>query len=202
MWRVHKPLLYNAMHWNGGYEVNLKKGSRRLTLLLGAVGVLFPQFFLAQTKEQRHTLPSSAEILELANKADEKVHGFEMVLQEVAPELDKDTVQTDQDAAKMAHTIIAMIRNKGASTYSIVGLLSILDDLTLDASRASRIVLFSYTKNLVNGNQPSNVILTKVIALTDAETSLHDISDLWLHMALRYVAATDDLMEQLFEKLK
>ena len=93
---------------------------------------------IAQTKQQLRTMPSSAEILELANKADEKVKVFEKALKASAPYLDKDTVQTDQSAADGAHTLINTIRKNGPSMYGLVGLLSTLDDLTLDASRASR----------------------------------------------------------------
>lgn len=174
----------------------------RLMIAALAAGACFSQLCLAQTEQQLHTLPSSAEILELANKADEKVQGFEKVLKASAPYLDKDTIQTDQDAANNAHTLIRAIRKNGPSTYGVVALLSTLDDLTLDASRASRVVILAMSQNSLKNNSPNSSPAVTVMALVESENSLYDISDLLLHVTLRYAAAEDDLIEQLLKKVK
>jgi hypothetical protein len=165
-----------------------------------AISSIFPQFCLAQTRQQLRTMPSSAEILELANKADEKVKVFEKALKASAPYLDKDTVQTDQAAADDAHTIIDTIRKNGPSMYGLVSLLSSLDDLTLDASRASRAIILAMTQNSLKGNSPKDSPTVTVMALVESENSLYDISDLLLHMTLRYAAAENDVMEELLKK--
>jgi hypothetical protein len=165
-----------------------------------AISSIFPQFCLAQTAQQLHTLPSSAEILELANKADEKVKVFEKALKASTPYLDKDTVQTDQAAADSAHTIITALRKNGPSMYGLVGLLSSLDDLTLDASKASRSIIFAMSQNSLKGNSPNDSPTVAVMALIESENSLYDISDLILHVTLRYAAAENDVMEELLKK--
>ena len=174
----------------------------RLISAILALGVLFPQLCGAQTSEQLHTMPSSAEILELANKADENIRGFEKALKASAPYLDKDTVRTAQAAADDAHTIIKTIRERGASMYGLVALLSSLDDLTLDASRASRSIMVGIGANTLNDNSSHSAAAMTAMSLMASENSLYDISDLMLHMTLRYAAAENDLMEQLLKRLK
>ncbi|MGA3263942.1 MAG: hypothetical protein ABSC47_07840 [Terracidiphilus sp.] len=167
-----------------------------------AVSAVFPQLCFAQTEQQLSTPPSSAEILELANKADEKVVDFEAVLKKAAPYLDKHTLQTDEDAVNTTHSIIESIRKKGADAYVLVSLLSTLDDLSLDASRASLSVLLYYTQNASKGDASNTTALASVMDLSDSDKSLSDISDLLLHATLRYVAAEENTLIQLLEKPK
>jgi len=125
----------------------------RLLIAVLTAGVVFAQFCPAQTTQQLHTMPSTAEILELANKANENVLSFEKALAAASPYLDDDTVKNDKVAAENAHAIIDTIRKKGASMYALVGLLSCLDDLTLDASRASRSIMVGIAANSLKDNR-------------------------------------------------
>ena len=143
-------------------------------------------------------MPSSAEFLELANKADEKVRAFQQALKSVEPYLDKDTIKTDTQAANDAHTILAAIRKNGMSNYGLVSLLSTLDDLTLDAARASRMVLLTMAQR----KGDSSSATADFMALTQAENGLYDISDLLLHAGLRFAAAEDDLMAEIAKHVK
>ncbi len=163
---------------------------------------LLAQPCLAQTSEQLHTMPSSAEILELANKADENIRGFEKALKASAPYLDKDTVQGDQAAVDAAHAAISAIRKNGPSMYVLVGLLSSLDDLTLDAARASRIIILAMGQNSFKDSSAQGSATAAGMALITSENSLYDISDLFLHVTLRYAAAENDLMVELLKKVK
>ena len=165
---------------------------------------LLAQPCLAQTSEQLHTMPSSAEILELANKADENIRGFEKALKASAPYLDKDTVQGDQAAVDAAHMPpSAQFRKNGPSMYVLVGLLSSLDDLTLDAARASRIIILAMGQNSFKDSSAQGSATAAGMALiTVTENSLYDISDLFLHVTLRYAAAENDLMVELLKKVK
>ncbi len=174
----------------------------RLMIAALAVGALFPQLCLAQTEQQLRMMPSSAEILELANKADENIQGFEKALKASSPYLDKDTVQTDQEAANYAHTIISGIRKDGDSMYRLVALLATLDDLTLDASRASRSIMVGIGAKSLNDNSSHSAAAMTAMSLLASENSLYDISDLLMHTTLRYAAAEEDLMGQLLKKLK
>jgi hypothetical protein len=161
-----------------------------------------PQSCVAQTEQQLHTMPSSVEILELANKAEENVKGFEKALDASEPYLDKDTFQTDQDAANKTHAVISAIRKNGPSMYSLVGLLSALDDLTLDASRASRLIILAIGQNSLKDSSSRNAGAIAGMSLMNSENSLYDISDLILQVTLRYAAAENDLVQELLKKLK
>jgi len=174
----------------------------RLMIVVLAVSAFFSQFCCAQTEQQLSTPPSSAEILELANKADEKVAAFDAILKKAAPYLDKHTLQTDEDAVNTTHSIIEAIRKKGADAYVLVGLLSALDDLSLDASRASLSVLVAYTQNSSKGDTASNSAIMSVMELSDSDISLSDISELLLHATLRYVSAEENTLIKLLEKPK
>lgn len=132
--------------------------------------------------------------MELANKADEKVADFQAVLKKAAPYLDKHTVQTDEDAVNTTRYIIEAIRKKGADAYVLVSLLSALDDLSLDASRASLSVLVAYTQNSSKGDTTNNSAIMSVMELSDSVKSLSDISELLLHATLRYVAAEENTL--------
>jgi hypothetical protein len=174
----------------------------RLLIAVLATGVVLAQFCPAQTKEQLHTMPSSAEILELADKANENVLSFEKALEAASPYLDDDTVKNDKVAAENAHAIIDAIRKKGASMYGLVGLLSCLDDLTLDASRASRSIMVGIAANSLKDNSSHNAAAMTAMSLMGSENSLFDISDFFLHVTLRYAAAEDDAIEQVLKQLK
>jgi hypothetical protein len=138
----------------------------------------------------------------LANKADENVQGFEKVLKASEPYLDKDKFHIDEDAVAKTHGVIAAIRNNHVAMYSLVGLLSALDDLTLDASRASRLIILAIGQNAFKDPAAKESATVAAMSLMNSENSLYDISDLLLHATLRYAAAEDDVLEQVLKKLK
>jgi hypothetical protein len=86
------------------------------------------------------SMPSNDEILELLAKAEQKVSGFENAVKGVKPDLDKadpELSKTYVDAGAAAHVIILSIRKNGPSAYSLMSLVTTLDDLSLDASTAT-----------------------------------------------------------------
>jgi hypothetical protein len=99
-------------------------------------------------------------------------------------------VQTDQEAADNAHTMINTIRKNGPSMYGLVGLLSTLDDLTLDAARASRSIMVGIGANSLKDNSSHSAAAMTAMSLVASENSLYDISDLLLHVNKRIVLLT------------
>jgi hypothetical protein len=147
----------------------------------------------AQTSQQLHEMPSSAEFLELVNKADEKVEIFDATIKSAAPFLDDQTVKEYREAASNCRLIIRAIRKNGMSNFALLGLVSTLDDLTLDSARASRVIILAIAEGQAGEKreQASN----KVMALMQTESSLYDISELILHAGFRFTAAEDDVLE-------
>jgi hypothetical protein len=164
-----------------------------LTIALSATAAL------SQTTEQLRTMPSSAEFLELVNKADEKIQEFQRSIKSAEPFLDRETLKTDYEAADNARTIVSAIRKNGMSNYALVGLLSSLDDLTLDASRATRVIILGISQNQ---QQDTRTATSTVMTLMQSENSLYDISDLLLHAGLRFAGAEDDLWEKVAKSAK
>jgi hypothetical protein len=151
-----------------------------------------------QSPQELRTMPSSAEFLELANKAEDKVQSYEQALRAVEHYLGKDTIQSYSEAANNAHMIIATIRKNGMTNYGLVSLLSTLDDLTLDAARASRMVLLGMAQN----KGDSSTATADFMTMMQAENGLYDISDLLLHAGLRFAAAEDDMMTAILKHTK
>src|ERR1035438_1293914 len=81
------------------------------------------------------SIPSNDEIFELLAKAEQKVFGFENAVNGVKPVLDKADPKLStmyKDAGATAHVIILSIRKNGPSAYSLMSLVTALDDLSLD----------------------------------------------------------------------
>jgi hypothetical protein len=146
-----------------------------------------------QTKNLLADLPSNAEIQELAAKADEKVTNFEKVLK-ASSGLQKDVLATDLATAQTAHTIVAVLKKNGPSSYALVSLVATLDDIALDASRAAQAESMSYCQNGLKGNSPDQAAMVSMVGLSDSETSVNDISELVLHATLRYVKVENDVL--------
>jgi hypothetical protein len=101
-----------------------------LFLLLGLCA-----FAGAQDTGDQTQPPSTPEILELAAKAKEKTDAFRVAIIAAKADISQTLYSDDIAAADAADEIIKGVRSRG-SAYSVVALVTILDDLTLDASRA------------------------------------------------------------------
>ena len=177
----------------------------RLTRSRLLVGVSFALPFLtfscrclSQDTAKSPAFPSKDEITELTNKAEEKVAEFERVLKASSPAVSSDMIKTDLEAATTARTIIATIRKNGASAYSLVVLVSTLDDIALDATKAALTAMMVYAQSTQNGSG-NNAAMLSVVGLTDSEKAVNDISELLLHVTLRFVDTEEMILHSVFK---
>lgn len=155
-----------------------------------------PELIAAFTEYMKAT-PSKDEMAALLNKANQKVSDFEKIVTTLSVSLDQaasGTVKQNLDGAANAHTVIATLTTKGISNQGLVGLLSILDDLSRSASRDSLSLL-------VNTGATSDTV-TAVTALSSAGNALYDISELVFHATFRAIGASDGLISQLVDLIK
>jgi|SRR5579862_4640012 len=142
------------------------------------------------------SLPSTDEILELLNKADQKVSGFEKAIKSVKADLDKVDPTLSKmysDAASAAHTAIVAIRKNGPTAYGLTALVTTLDDLSLDAATAS-VQLFLLRNQ---SGQTGASGLDFLIPLMTSKNECYDISELIMHATLRFISAEEDLLQKL-----
>jgi hypothetical protein len=142
------------------------------------------------------SIPSNDEIFELLAKAEQKVSGFENAIKGIKPSLDKadpklSTMYTNAGAA--AHTIILSIRKNGPSAYSLMSLVTTLDDLSLDAATASVQLLLLR----IQSGQTAASSLDFLVPLMTSKNECNDISELIMHAPLRYIHAEEDVLEKL-----
>jgi hypothetical protein len=84
---------------------------------------------------------------------------------------------------------------------ALVCLLATLDDLSLDASRASsQILLYRARSVSAPGAFPDTVTTSEVMALSNAVNDCQDISELIMHSTLRLVAVEEAALSAGFDK--
>ena len=150
-------------------------------------------------------MPSEAEVGELVAKAAEKVEAFQKTLDSAKPILDKadsSAYDKDENAIAGARSILAALKNNGRSAYALVGLLSTLDDLDLDATQDSRAIMFLGFQAMANNNKLPEGMTAMVIMLDSSATSLYDISELVMHATLRFVGGEEAVLAQVFAEKK
>jgi len=168
-------------------------------------GVLAAQTTPAPTTTPVSNMPSEAEIGELTAKATEKVDIFKKTLDSVKPYLDKadpSAYAKDMEAAENANVILGILKKNGPTGYGLVGLLTVLDDLDLDATQDSTSILIYGAKAMTEGKQPPDGMSAAVLMLTSSASSFYDISELVMHATLRYIAGEEDILNQVFAESK
>src|SRR6266851_537219 len=94
--------------------------------------------------ELQRSMPSEKEFSELLAKADEKVSTFEAAVKSAKARLDKVNAKYAAnylDAAATAHLLISKTIKNGPTAYGLVGVLTTLDDLSLDAANGNVFLL-------------------------------------------------------------
>lgn len=142
------------------------------------------------------SMPSNDEIFELLAKADQKVSGFENAIKGITPTLDKADQKLSKmyaDAGAAAHVIILSIRKNGPSAYSLMSLVTTLDDLSLDAATATVELLLLR----IQSGQTAASSLDFLVPLMTSKNECNDISELIMHATLRHIHAEEDVLEKL-----
>ena len=158
--------------------------------------LFFPLALFAQ-----NSMPSNEELAELLSNASQKITSFQEAVQGAKPYLDQQDpklVSNYMDTAKTAEGTIKVGLKEGASAYRLVGLLSLLDDMTVDASNAS-FRLMQEDAKAVGAKRADIGVLAAILPLNGAQTGLNDISELILHATLRYVGTEEQALTKLLD---
>jgi len=154
--------------------------------------------------ELQRSMPSEKEFSELLAKADEKVSVFEAAVKNAKPILDKiDTKYATNylDAAATAHLLISKTIKNGPTAYALVGVLTTIDDLSLDAASGSTFLLAADEDRIVGkGGSPDANTRSAVLTLSTAGTSCNDIAELIFHATMRLIAAEETALNKLLDE--
>ena len=149
--------------------------------------------------ELQRSMPSEREFSELLAKADEKVSAFEAAVKNAKPYLDRiDTKYATNylDAAATAHELISRTLKNGSSAYKLVGVLTTLDDLSLDAASGNVLLM---SADVAKGRLTDAATGSAVFALSTAGTACNDISELIFHATMRLIAAEEAALNKLLD---
>jgi hypothetical protein len=181
----------------------IPQGILALTLLCSVP--LLSQQSRDETKQPATpTMPSAEEINDLLSKASEYVAVYETTFKNAKPTLDRSPApgffETSKDLSSNANSIIATIKKNGMSAYALVFLVKILDNMSLNAGRASTVAVFVQFQ----GDTPDlkHRAALDMQDISQAGKNCYDISELLLRPTLRYVAVEEDLLQTLSEQRK
>jgi len=189
-------------------------------MLKGAIGilaVLLPVAIYAQTappKAATHnqvfvssevpSMPSEAEIGQLVNKASEYVETYRRTFTNTKASLDKAaTPGFDQFAvtlADQASGVITAIKKNGSTAVALVSLLTILDDMSLNAQKASAQVMLVVMRE--DRAHRTNHGMQDFQDLAQAGKNCYDISELLFHSTIRYISVEETTLRTLLDRDK
>lgn len=146
------------------------------------------------------TIPSKQEITALLNKADAAVRAFEEALATAKPALDRQDpglFQKYTQAAKTTKEVIRALEETSPSAYGLVGLITTLDDVTLNASRAATVILLG--RGAKDGKEAERVVAT----LGAAQNGCYEASERITSATLRLIQVEEKvLMERVRQDAK
>jgi hypothetical protein len=184
---------------------------------LGVLAVLLPVAPYAQTAPPQAathnqasvsskvpSMPSEAEIGELVNKASEYVETYRRTFTNTKSSLDKAATRGfDQSAvtlADQASEVIAAIKKNGSTAVALVSLLTILDDMSLNAQKASAQVML--VAMLEDRTDRTNHGMQDFQDLAQAGKNCYDISELLFHSTIRYISVEETALRTLLDRDK
>ena len=158
--------------------------------------------FLAASSIQQ--MPSEAEIDELLSKAAEYVESYRQTFASAKPSLDKAPTpgfyEKGIDLSSQASETISAIRKNGPSAYALVGLLAVLDDMTINATRAYAVTMVVATGE--SSSNPKDRAMQDFQNLAQAGKNCYDISELLLHATLRLISVEEQALHTLAAQRK
>jgi hypothetical protein len=140
---------------------------------------------------QSADVPSTQEINELVQKADEKVTIFEAANESAKTLISDSLYQKSHEAATTAHTIVSAIKKGGPSGYALVALI-----ISLDAANSAQAISRRAMADAVAGKTVSLNALAAADALNVVQASLTDISELISHATLRLIKAEESAIQK------
>jgi len=154
--------------------------------------------------EQQIDFPSKGEISALVNKAAEDVVGYEAAIRAAKLNMDKADprlFQRDMEAISAAREVVGAIQKNGASAYTLVTLLSVLDDIGLNASRdVFQTEAFYLQPDRIDTDHTE--LTAEMLVLSGEAKACSGISELILHTTLRYVDAEETILSTMLTQVK
>jgi hypothetical protein len=176
-----------------------------LTLALFCTPTIRSQQPQKQTDEvDTSNMPSNEEIDDLLSKASEYVTTYKATFRNAAPTLDKAPtpgfVEKSDELCSQANLTISAIKKNGMTAYALVALVGVLDDMSLNAAKASSIVV-------IVGLQQSTPESKRragqdMLDLAQAGKNCYDISELLLHSTLRLIAVEEAILHKMVNSQK
>lgn len=168
-----------------------------------------PNLQSQQSKEQASdtatpSMPSREEVDDLLNKASEYIATYQTTFKNAKPTLDKAPtpgfLEKSTELCSQANTIIAAIKKNGMTAYALVALVGVLDDMSLNAARASAV---SVVVGLQGGAaDPTHRAAQDMQDFAQVEKNCFDISELILHSALRLIAVEEAILRSATDEKK
>jgi hypothetical protein len=165
-----------------------------------AILALVPMWVGAQNRTQQTgqpPIPSKEEVTALLNKADAAVRAFDQVLAGAKPALDKQDpglFQKYTQAAKTTKEIIQALEETSPSAYGLVGLITTLDDVTLNASRAATVILLGRG---AKGDKESDRVVAE---LGSAQNGCYEASERITNATLRLIQVEEKVLMERVEQ--
>jgi hypothetical protein len=148
--------------------------------------------------------PSTEEVNELLSKASEYVDLYKSTFKNAKPTLDKSPasgfVEKSDELCGQATTIIAAIMKNGPTAYALVGLLGVLDDMSLNAAKASGMAMVVGLED--GSSDQKRHAMQDIQDLAQAGKNCYDISELIMHSTLRLIAVEERLLRSISEQQK
>jgi hypothetical protein len=152
--------------------------------------------------------PSNEEVLLALDIVDKAFASYDAVLNGYKDQSGKNIVEKfegkqsfdkDADAVKTGRELIRLLKNNPNKirSYSLVGILTLADDVTLDASTTVTSASLNICKN---GSDTASV--TVVTAMTSDMRTLRDASEELMHVTMRYIAADEKLMIRMYNVIE
>lgn len=173
-------------------------------LLLAILGTGSPYGWGQESGSPEVSMPSREELGDLLSKASEYVatyrHTFANARTSLAKAPTPGFYEKSTELSNQADTAISALQKNGPSAYALVGLISILDDMSLNGARASAVTMIVATRE--DRSDPKNHAMNDFQDLAQAEKNCYDISELLLHPTLRLIAVEERTLRELSESRK
>jgi hypothetical protein len=150
------------------------------------------------------SLPSNEEIDDLLSKASEYVATYQTTFQKAKPTLDDAPtpgfIEKSNELCAQANLTISAIKKNGMSAYALVALVGVLDDMSLNAAKASGIaVVVGLRESSPDSKHRAGQDMQD---LAQAGKNCYDISELILHSTLRLIAVEEAVLHKLSDSQK
>jgi len=96
--------------------------------------------------------------------------------------------------------VIAAIKKNGSTAVSLVSLLTILDDMSLNGATASASTMVVAMRE--DKSNRSNRVMQDFQDLAQAENNCYDISELLFHATIRYISVEETVLRTLLDRDK